>query len=72
MKSAKTKRILANPVSIKSKKSSLIPILNDKGQTVYVTEKQFNRIIEKQRNGLEELRGIWEDKEDSFFDLGGK
>jgi DNA primase large subunit len=43
--------------------------LNDKGQTVYVTEQQLDVILEKQRKGLEELRGIWENKDDSFFDI---
>jgi hypothetical protein len=72
MKQIKIKRLTNNHALIKPTKSASIPILNDKGQIVYVTEKQFDKIIEKQRQGLEELRGIWEDKDDSFFDLGGK
>ena len=66
MKPIKKKRILAGPATDKVKKT--IPILNEKGQTVYVTEAQLDVILERQRKGWEELRGLWEDKNDSYFD----
>ncbi|MDR1702102.1 MAG: hypothetical protein LBR56_04950 [Sporomusaceae bacterium] len=72
MKPVKAKKILSSPKAIQSKKTPLIPILNDQGQTVYVTERQLDILVEKQRKGWEELRGLWEDKENSFFDLSGK
>ena len=72
MKPIKIKRIQAKPGSIKSKKPNLTPFLNENGQIVYITETQRDQIVERQRKGWEELRGIWEDKDDSFFDLGGK
>lgn len=72
MKLIGTTRAQARDVSIKSVNPKLIPFLNDKGEIVYITEATLNQILAKQRKGLEKLRGIWEDKDDSFFDVSGK
>jgi hypothetical protein len=58
--------LLLKPVKIK--KITALPALQSSSKNKAISEKRKQERLK----ALEELRGLWEDKDDSFFDLGRK